>query len=296
MSDLIYMARPIDLVGAGAGGAWAQGVYTGAITTLGERGFVTYDPSVAFKVGVGVEGTESWLQEINRAAMYRARGMMAVLPDGVPTIGTPMEIFEAARVGKAVAVLTDIEGSWSLAGLGRRNVALFPLTGLGVRDAVAWLENQLLDPDRGSARVRRDVIDVVLGEGGVLPTRGYTGDAGFDLHVVGDHWVQSGTFIDIPCYLKLGLPGNMWGLITGRSSTLRRRGLMVSQGVIDSGYRGDIYTGVWNLGADDVLVGDGDRLAQLIPFYNTANSVDMVEVDKLDDTDRGDRGFGSTGA
>lgn len=130
---------------------------------------------------------------------------------------------------------------------------------------------------------------------GKMPTRSHPGDAGFDLYVSDTVCVRPGEFIDAPCDISIQLPSNMWALVTGRSSTIRRRGLLVVQGIIDSGYRGPIYTGVQNLGNEEVWIEQGERLAQLIPFELVSNAVEFMYVDELRDSTRGERGFGSTG-
>jgi dUTP pyrophosphatase len=102
--------------------------------------------------------------------------------------------------------------------------------------------------------------------------------------------------MDIDCGISIELPEGYWGMITGRSSTLRRRGLLVAQGIIDGGYRGPIYSGVWNLTDRPVSVSKGERVAQLIPFSNSAKAMVPVIVDELSLSDRGVKGFGSSGA
>lgn len=130
-------------------------------------------------------------------------------------------------------------------------------------------------------------------EGGRMPTRAHVGDAGFDLYVVGDYVVRPGEFVDIPCGVAVELPAWCWGLLTGRSSTIRSKGLHMAQGVIDNGYRGPLFAGCWNLGDEPVEVHDGERVAQLIPlplFTGVA-----VEVADLTRHERGVQGFGSSG-
>lgn len=134
----------------------------------------------------------------------------------------------------------------------------------------------------------------VAGEHGTLD-RGYPGDAGFDLRVVGHHTVEPGSFVDLDCGIAIEMPNSLWARICGRSSTIRRRGLMVAEGVIDAGYRGPLFVGVWNLTKAPVEVADGERLAQLIPHLNVAEVVRFEPVERLAESERGNAGFGSTG-
>jgi dUTP pyrophosphatase len=127
---------------------------------------------------------------------------------------------------------------------------------------------------------------------------GHPGDAGIDLYVRGRlgqtyYEILPHQFVDLPAGCSVALPEGYWGLITGRSSTIRQRGLMVTQGVIDNGYRGPLFAGVWNLTSRPVRVAVGDRVAQLILLPTWAGRVALV--DELPDTMRGTDGFGSTG-
>jgi len=70
---------------------------------------------------------------------------------------------------------------------------------------------------------------------------------------------------------------------------------MVAQGVIDNGYRGELYAGVWNPTQQVVGVEKGERVAQLIIMPLATERFEPVIVDELNDHTRGTSGFGSTG-
>lgn len=163
---------------------------------------------------------------------------------------------------------------------------------------VSLLQMTLRDAQAEIVRLRGDRIPLVvqLGQGGTLPSRVHAGDAGFDLYVSEQQEVGPGQFVDIHCDIRVQMPVNMWAMIVGRSSTLRKRGLLVAQGIIDSGYRGELFCGVWNLTQEPVAVRDGERLAQLIPFKLDAGQVQLATglVDAGPDG-RGVLGFGSSG-
>lgn len=127
-----------------------------------------------------------------------------------------------------------------------------------------------------------------------LPTRGYKGDAGVDLFTSETTVIPPGSFRDVPTGIRLGLPEGYWARIAGRSSTLRRRGLLVAEGVIDNGYTGPIYAGIWNLTDTDAVVAVGERVSQLI-----LHRIEPLEFEQVDDVisvdGRGSNGFGSSG-
>lgn len=130
---------------------------------------------------------------------------------------------------------------------------------------------------------------------GTSPTRAYLDDAGLDLYVYGDYIIAPGEYRDIDLNVKIKAPPGYWVLLTGRSSSMRNRRLLVSQGVIDPGYIGPLYAGVTNMSTEPVEIRHGERIAQLIAFRNETENLRLVEVERLPETERGDRGFGSSG-
>jgi dUTP pyrophosphatase len=123
--------------------------------------------------------------------------------------------------------------------------------------------------------------------------RAHPGDAGLDLFCSEEATIAPGQFVDVPLGVSVEIPHGYWAMLTGRSSTLRKRGLLVNQGVIDQGYRGPLFAGCWNLTDETVVVPRGDRVAQLIllPLW-TGNPVAVLH---LNESSRGSSGFGSSG-
>lgn len=139
------------------------------------------------------------------------------------------------------------------------------------------------------------MIDLFFIGPGKLPTKGHPDDAGFDLYVHGDVQLRPQTFTDVDCGVNMELPVGLWALITGRSSAIRQRGLLVVNGVIDCGYRGRLFGAVWNMNDKPVVLQDGDRITQLLIFPNVAEYLVPVRVNELSQSERGEQGFGSTG-
>jgi dUTP pyrophosphatase len=128
-----------------------------------------------------------------------------------------------------------------------------------------------------------------------LPMRHYDDDAGLDLFVTEQRTVMPGEFVDVPAGVRIELPPGFWALILGRSSTMRKRGLVVLPAVIDTGYRGDWFAGVTNVGQHPVTVAVGERLAQFVLLPNLTSRYLPVAADALSPHPRGEQGFGSTG-
>lgn len=122
----------------------------------------------------------------------------------------------------------------------------------------------------------------------------HQGDAGYDLFVAEDLDIVKGQISTVKLGISIEMPPGHWGFITPRSSTLRKYGLHVAAGVVDSGYRGELIACVANIGSDTVHLSAGDRICQLV-LIPIANHWPVINVENLSDSDRGNAGFGSTG-
>jgi dUTP pyrophosphatase len=135
------------------------------------------------------------------------------------------------------------------------------------------------------------------GEGLGLPAPASAGSAGADLRaaVDGEVTVAPGGRAAVPTGLVLEIPAGWEGQVRPRSGLAIRHGLTVvnAPGTIDSDYRGEVRVLLVNLGADEVTIRRGDRVAQLVlaPVVRAAFEI----ADELDPTARSTGGFGSTG-
>ena len=98
----------------------------------------------------------------------------------------------------------------------------------------------------------------------------------------------------IPTGIRIEVPEGYWASIEARSST-SKRSLIVPKGVIDEGYRGELFAQVLNVGNHPVTIYHGDRLIQLILHKRIIKDFEIEEVDELSPSERGETGFGSTG-
>jgi dUTP pyrophosphatase len=129
------------------------------------------------------------------------------------------------------------------------------------------------------------------------PTVGHAGeDLGYDVYSAvtltipaRGHAVVS-TGIAIQCSAPSGEP--MGALLRDKSSMAARR-LVLTGGVIDAGYRGEIRVLMENLGDSSAEIHAGDKIANLIPYPVLTAEVEVV--DELSDSSRQGGGFGSTG-
>lgn len=294
----VYIATAIDQVPDGHGDSERQDLVR---WLTGVRGVDwVYDPKSAFSVSP-TASIGPGIRQINAAALESADLLLAVLPAGTVSVGVPMEIERALSLGLEVVVVSDAK-SWMLSSpgiytyktlIGAKAHLLRFASGLEDLEFLRKAREDISEPLASSGRAE---MPFKLAEGAKLPTRGHDDDAGLDLYVSEDVEIQPGQFMDIPTGVYAQLPDWCWGFITGRSSTLRRRGLLVNQGVIDAGYRGELFAGVFNLSGHKVKVKKGERLAQLILLENGTLRVEPTQVDELQDGSRNLDGFGSTGA
>jgi deoxyuridine 5'-triphosphate nucleotidohydrolase len=150
------------------------------------------------------------------------------------------------------------------------------------------------DYDDQLRRVPQAVKFIKVSEHAITPRSSYPGDAGYDLFTSDTITIPPGEWRDVPVGIRLQAPEGYWVRLVGRSSTYRRRGLLVFEGVVDNGYRGDIYFGCRNWSPQEVVIERGERVAQAI--IHRVYKFDWIECDFLDESDRQGAGFGSTGA
>lgn len=99
----------------------------------------------------------------------------------------------------------------------------------------------------------------------------------------------------VPTGLYIALPKGFEAQIRPRSGLAIKKGISVlnSPGTIDADYRGEIRVILVNLSADDFVIEDGERIAQMVIARH--EQAEWHEVETLDETERGSGGFGHTG-
>ena len=137
-----------------------------------------------------------------------------------------------------------------------------------------------------------------LMEGAILPTKGSTGAAGWDLYACipkGEItiWPKECRIVDTG--VAFAPPHGYFGAIFARSGMASKRGLRPANcvGIADEDYRDSYKVAMYNDSERPQTIMNGDRIAQVVfmPYLTD----DLVETDDLGDTDRGTGGFGSTG-
>ncbi len=128
-----------------------------------------------------------------------------------------------------------------------------------------------------------------------LPMYATAGSVGFDLYCREETEIMPRQLARIPANVVVRTPPGYMLLLTMRSSTARRKGLLIPNGVgvIDQDYCGEgdeLLISVYNFKDEAVFVHYGERVAQgiFVPIMRVA----WQEVDEMGQA-RG--GFGSTG-
>lgn len=99
----------------------------------------------------------------------------------------------------------------------------------------------------------------------------------------------------VPTGLFIELPAGCEAQIRPRSGLAYKNGITVlnSPGTIDADYRGEIKVLLVNLSAQDFVIQDGERIAQMVMAKH--EQISWTPVEELEDSKRSAGGFGSTG-
>jgi len=130
-----------------------------------------------------------------------------------------------------------------------------------------------------------------------LPSYKTEGASGMDLMAFIDHPVKlaPNTSSIIPTGVSVAFSSEYEIQIRPRSGLAAKNNITVlnTPGTIDSDYRGEIKVILFNLGKDNFIINNKDRIAQMI--LAPVIKMELEETDNLPDTIRGKGGFGSTG-
>ena len=134
------------------------------------------------------------------------------------------------------------------------------------------------------------------------PVRANPSDAGLDLCYNGDLTaIQPGESKILSTGLKFGIPHGYMLQIMNRSGNAAKKQLMVGACVVDSGYDGEVFVNLHNVGNNTQVIESGMKIAQavLIPvvharFVETSEN-NLYEWYPIIISDRGDGALGSTG-
>lgn len=135
-------------------------------------------------------------------------------------------------------------------------------------------------------------IKVKLAPTAYMPVRAYDTDAGADIRTPCGFTLKAHSSEIVASGVHVQLPPNTVGMLKSKSGLNIRYGI-VSEGVIDEGFSGEIMVKLYNLSDRDHRFQRGDKITQLVVM--PVHYVTYEQVDEIQGGERGTDGYGSTG-
>ena len=136
------------------------------------------------------------------------------------------------------------------------------------------------------------------------PTRGNPSDAGLDVYFSPKArepvTINPGQSVILPTGLKFGVPHGYMLEVKNRSSVASKRSLIVGACVVDSGYDGEVFVNLHNIGTESQVVEPHTKIAQVVmtPVVSfralETQNPDLYGWYPITISDRGDGALGST--
>lgn len=138
------------------------------------------------------------------------------------------------------------------------------------------------------------------------PIRANPSDAGLDVRFNPEDGkspcvLQPGDSVILPTGLRFGVPHGYMLEVKNRSGVASKKSLIVGACVIDSGYDGEVFINLHNIGTTEQSVNAGDKIAQvvLVPVVHfralESSSKNLYDWYPITMSNRGDGALGSTG-
>ena len=138
------------------------------------------------------------------------------------------------------------------------------------------------------------------------PERANPSDAGLDVfyspreeNLAKKLTIHPGEGAVIPTGLRFGVPHSYMLEVKNRSSVAAKRSLIVGACVVDSGYDGEVFVNLHNIGKQLQIIKPYEKIAQLVMvpvvhFRPVENMAGQLYDDPITISDRGDGALGST--
>ena len=136
-----------------------------------------------------------------------------------------------------------------------------------------------------------------------MPERANPADAGADVFFCPEEPIvkrlKAGQSALFPTGLKFGIPHGYMLEVKNRSGMAAKRHLIVGACVVDSGYDGEVFVNLHNIGTMDQVIYPHDKIAQvvLIPVvpFRTREAEEGLYSEPITISNRGSGALGSTG-
>jgi dUTP pyrophosphatase len=288
VTKLAYVTYPANA------GAWVQSeVQAFRNAVLRSDDWYIYEQERAFVAGPDADFEEdNRVRDVNLQAMTTADAVVVFLPPGFGHL--PWEVGFSFSARLPILVVTPDHETYKF----RHPGVLFLASAEGLYSPLASIpERDRSRVQRPQAKWRRIDHDTKNEDIHVEPKQAHYDDAGFDLTYDGHQplYIYPDDHVDIPCGVAMEFPPHTWGLLVGRSSSFRNRGLLVNPAIIDCGYRGHLFAIARNMTQETIRIEPGERVAQIVPLPALAPGMELVYAQELSDSSRGEKGFGSSG-
>ena len=139
------------------------------------------------------------------------------------------------------------------------------------------------------------------------PVRANPSDAGLDLRWTPTEETESAMAINpgesvlVPTGCIFGIPHGYMMEIKNKSGIAYKRQLLVGACVVDSGYEGEVFVNLHNVGTETQVLSPGDKVAQavVVPVVHArfvaSETPDIYDWYPITISNRGDGALGSTG-
>lgn len=149
------------------------------------------------------------------------------------------------------------------------------------------------------------ILEYKLREGAKQPSRANPSDAGLDVFYcpkdpnVASASIKPGENMLLPTGLSFGVPHGYMLQVCNRSSIGAKKSLVVGAHIVDSGYDGEVFIDLHNIGLETQFISAGDKIAQLVlvpvvHFRPVQLKERSLYRDGITISSRGDGSLGST--
>jgi dUTP pyrophosphatase len=134
-----------------------------------------------------------------------------------------------------------------------------------------------------------------------LPVRAHDTDAGMDLFFCPSYnslqTIRPRESVLLSTGLKIEVPFGYMLEIKNKSGIASKRNLVVGACVVDSGYNGEIFVNLHNIGPMTEEISPGQKIAQAVMIPVVYPEIEEIQEDSVygGQTSRGDGALGSTG-
>tara|TARA_R110002020_G_scaffold324583_5_gene540261 strand:- start:1266 stop:1712 length:447 start_codon:yes stop_codon:yes gene_type:complete len=139
------------------------------------------------------------------------------------------------------------------------------------------------------------------------PTRANPSDAGLDLRWTPTEEAEvafsiaPGESVLVPTGCVFGIPHGYMMEIKNKSGVAHKQQLLIGGCVVDSGYEGEVFVNLHNVGTETQILSRGDKIAQavIVPVVHArfvaSETPDIYDWYPITISNRGDGSLGSTG-